>query len=94
MVAARRKPETTKSAPTQTTQVNPGSVYVQVDMKFSKNYQSGGYTVGLTLPINTGEDAQDAMKRVAGEVHKFYDSTCEGVMDELESTLKSRNRGG
>lgn len=70
-----------------------GTANVQLSMKPSKNYNSVGFSVGLSLPIGPKEKPQKAMQRVFKEVEKFMTSHAGKALSGVEVELAKYFKG-
>lgn len=81
-----------KKQQTDSALVEGGSVQVSTGVKFSANYQSQNFDVGVRLPIKGGESAEDALERARGIVNSFFRSAQEEQLDLLDGVIRSRGR--
>jgi len=68
--------------------VSDGKVWVSVGVKFSVNYCTRDFTVGLETPIQEGEDDHDALVRTHARVLGFFDANCEQSLDMLGNQIE------
>ena len=82
-----------KKSETVTRGTEEGEVWVSVGVKFSANYSSRDFTIGLRSPILEGEDDHDALKRVEARVMAFFTDRAEDTLDILGNVIdQAKNR--
>lgn len=71
-----------------------GSVTVTKGLKLGlPGYSSGTYDVTMSLPLEAGETPAKGMKRVKGEVDKFWKATWSDTFAELHNNVAVEKRG-
>lgn len=73
--------------------VASGKVTVSTGVKFSANFQSQNFDVGVELDIQEGETAEDALERARGVVNGFFRESQTEQLDMLDGVIRSRGRG-
>ena len=70
-----------------------GEVWVSVGVKFSANYSSRDFTIGVRSPILDGEDDLVALTRVETRVITFFQARAEDNLDILGNVIdNAKNR--
>lgn len=69
-----------------------GTVHIGMDGKVSANYQTGGFSVGITSEVEKGETIEQALGRAYETVEDFFHSRADNAIGGIHDFAKGKER--